>query len=979
MQHRLKNAPDSTSERRSLGWPTHPYRGLNFFTADDSLLFGEREEETEDCFRLVSKLRTRMLLLHGRSGTGKSSFLRAGILPQLKDQEIVVTLPAVRAKNDSLVIRCTSDPVARIAVALGQLVRVSPIVERTTTESQGEIKRLLTFEADELRTALANRIVRALALITPHFDRPLLLVVDQGEEVFSLPDRHGIKAREAFFWLLEELCWKTRIGLKIILALRTEYYGQFCDHFRLEPQTKISPGDSGVQQYMLHGLSDFERLSSAIMRPTRTNEIEGLGSPKEFYNFSFAEELPDRIAKDLLAHCGESSTLPVMQIVCSQLFERMRDRNDTIIGVDDYIKIGLVAGALDAFVDSGIKSSISDAGERPSEQNVRQWRETLGSLVAKQEGGAVTTLIMSKAKLVSIARDCGLKGAIGTTISNMARERCCLLRPVATITTGLFRPRREYSLGHDALAIALFHWAEAHEAIIEAKQATRRRIRWLEITGLIIGAISCLALFQVVNQRAGTFATLLAFAESDQTGGYGQRLMLLSASLDQAKGPVRLFLESEKSVKAIRETLERSPLDGSEGEAVGISFDGGSLALLNNDRVVVTPIDPAALLKNDKRSEFPFHHEELSPQAEESGAPSNLPITSAVGFIQGLDGPVVYKGGSLYYWQDRQQHSVGLGTLLPPLLLNSPLPQGIEISGGVIRVWLWRFGATDMDYILIRAGSDRSQEHVFEASPPMKVAWRSLLSPVPSLQSPRAAFIDREPDKEKPGRFQFPVKEIDYTESSTTLIGAIHDADREADQRGESLGPAGEFVRSLAFPTNASGIMTRSGRDRFEYFSKAETESLTFRILGAMQNEPQRPAFFSLRPLLAAQQDVKDRTIWRFAWLGQNGIYVMESDGREQRARPIYWPPLLAGESGIENARALTFSPDGRILTLVTQKGFREKVKYRIYDLSDARRSEIAGMSTLALRSEACRVALSEASARSSSNNRTIFKTFACD
>src|SRR6476659_1839306 len=149
MQHRLKNAPDSTSERRSLGWPTHPYRGLNFFTADDSLLFGEREEETEDCFRLVSKLRTRMLLLHGRSGTGKSSFLRAGILPQLKDQEIVVTLPAVRAKNDSLVIRCTSDPVARIAVALGQLVRVSPIVERTTTESQGEIKRLLTFEADE--------------------------------------------------------------------------------------------------------------------------------------------------------------------------------------------------------------------------------------------------------------------------------------------------------------------------------------------------------------------------------------------------------------------------------------------------------------------------------------------------------------------------------------------------------------------------------------------------------------------------------------------------------------------------------------------------------------------------------------------------------------------------------------------------------------------------------------------------------------
>jgi hypothetical protein len=982
MQNLPKSAPESTNEHRSLRWPEHPYRGLNFFTAEDSLLFGEREEEIEDCFRLVSKLRTRMLLLHGRSGTGKSSFLRAGILPQLRDQEVVVTLPALGSKTGSLVIRCTSDPVARIAIILGELVRIGPIAERTTLESQREIKRLLTFEANELRTTLANRIVHALALITPNLDRPLLLVIDQGEEVLSLPVRQGINAREGFFWLLEELCWQTKIGLKIILALRTEYYGQFCDHFKLEPQTKISPGESGVQQYMLHGLSEIGRLSSAIMRPTRTEKIEGLCSPKEFYKFSFAEGLPDRIAKDLLAHCGESSTLPVMQIVCTQLFKRMRDRNDSIIGMGDYIQIGLVAGALDAFVDSGIKTSISDSGETPTEQNVRRWRETLGSLVAKQEGGAVTTLIVSKAKLVSIARDCGLRGAIGTIINNMARERCRLLRPVATITNGLFRTRREYSLGHDALAIALFRWAEAHEAIIETKRQTQRRIRWLEIAGLIIGAISCLALFQLVSQRAVTLATLLAFAQSDQTGSYGQRLGLLSASLDQAKLPIRLFLDYEKPVKAIRETLERAPLDGNEGEAVGFSSDGGSLALLSGDRVLVVPIDPAAILNSDKHSEFQFHDEVIFSQGEENFASSNVPIASAVGFVQGLLSPVVYKGGVLYYWLDRQQHSVSLRTLLPPLLLNSPLPQGIEISGGVIRVWLWRFGATDMDYILIRAASDRSQENIFVATPPMKVAWKSLLLPVSSLQSPEAAFIDREPDKTKPGRFQYLVKRIDYSEPSTELpklLGTIDDSDREAEQRGESLGPAGEFVRSLAFPTNAGGIMTRSARNRFEYFSEAGPTSLTFQILKEMQNEPQRPAFFSLRPLLAAQQSVSDRTIWRFAWLGQNGIYVMESGGGDRRARPISWPPLVAGEFGIENARALTFNPDGTVLTLVTQRGFREKVKYRIYDLTDARRSKIAGMSIVALQSEACRVAWTEQSARSASNNRTLFRPFSCD
>ena len=633
---------------------------------------------------------------------------------------------------------------------------------------------------------------------------------------------------------------------------------------------------------------------------------------------------------------------------------------------------GLQGSARDKFVAAGYDNVDL------TEQNVRQWRETLGSLVAKQEGGGVTTLIVSKGKLVDIAKECGVKGPIGKIIDNMARKRCRLLRPV-TALPGLFRPRHEYSLGHDALAIALFRWAEAHEAIIETKRESRARMRRLQLAGLIVWVIFCLAIFQLISQRAGTFATLLTFAQADQAS-YGQRLMLLSASLDQATGPIRLFLDYDKPLSALRETLERAPVDGDEGEAVGISDDGARLALLNGERASVIPIDPAATLNRDKHNEFKLPSEVTSSQREEGGVPSNLPITPTIGFVQGVTGPVVYKGGTLYYWVNRKSHSVSLSKLLPKLLLDSPLPQGIDISGGVIRVWLWRIGATDMDYVLIRAEGGRSEDDVFVSSAPMKVSWRSTFSffPVGSLRSPEAAYIEREPNREKPGSDKILVKRISFSSSSTELLGTIQNTPAEEGQR-DGRRHEEIFVRSLAFPVNAGGIATRSERDKFEYFSGEGAESITFQILSAMQSDPQRPAFFSLRPLLAAQQSVSSPKSWRFAWLGQNGIFVMESEGGDQRARPVGRPPLIAGEFGIENARALTFNPSGNVLTLIIQRGFREKVKYRMYDLTDGRRAAISAMNAVSLQREACRVARTERVARSSSDTWSFFKTLSCD
>ncbi len=65
-------------------WPKHPYRGLDFYRETDALLFRERDKDVQECSAILLGFGVKILLLQGSSGSGKSSFLRAGLIPDLK-------------------------------------------------------------------------------------------------------------------------------------------------------------------------------------------------------------------------------------------------------------------------------------------------------------------------------------------------------------------------------------------------------------------------------------------------------------------------------------------------------------------------------------------------------------------------------------------------------------------------------------------------------------------------------------------------------------------------------------------------------------------------------------------------------------------------------------------------------------------------------------------------------------------------------
>jgi Novel STAND NTPase 1 len=76
--------PPPGANRLPISWPNNPYKGLSYYTPVDTGLFGARDRDVQLCAQLVAEEDLKVLLLHGTTGCGKSSFLRAGLIPYLE-------------------------------------------------------------------------------------------------------------------------------------------------------------------------------------------------------------------------------------------------------------------------------------------------------------------------------------------------------------------------------------------------------------------------------------------------------------------------------------------------------------------------------------------------------------------------------------------------------------------------------------------------------------------------------------------------------------------------------------------------------------------------------------------------------------------------------------------------------------------------------------------------------------------------------
>ncbi|MFD7664272.1 helix-turn-helix domain-containing protein [Streptomyces sp. NPDC059788] len=235
-----------------------PYPGLAAYTAEDAPWFFGRERATA---ALVGRLAERLdaagpLVLAAPSGAGKSSLLRAGLLPALR----AGALPGSR-HWPVRVLTPGAHPLTELASALA-LPDTATTLPNRPTAPDNTAEQLAEEEAlaGQLAEAPERCAAAVRAALGPH--PRLVLVVDQFEEVFTAcEDPHE---RRAF---VAALCAAARHApCAVVLCVRADFYGACLDHPPLAPALS-----AGI--FALRPMSVPE-VRAAITRPAREAALE---------------------------------------------------------------------------------------------------------------------------------------------------------------------------------------------------------------------------------------------------------------------------------------------------------------------------------------------------------------------------------------------------------------------------------------------------------------------------------------------------------------------------------------------------------------------------------------------------------------------------------------------------------------------------------------------------------------------------------
>jgi serine/threonine protein kinase/tetratricopeptide (TPR) repeat protein len=361
---RLEEETGQKSLRRKMPlWKSSPFRGLNVFSFEHAPIFHGRTKAVGEVLEaLEDQARTQrpFVLILGASGSGKSSLLRAGVLPLLTRPESIEGIrlwrwaltrpgaggsagdcfdalagallesPGLPGLQDSESMNAVRDLATELREHSDSVAyRVRDALDHAAREWKIHYSHSLEEKERQLRSAGISEEADLACQRREKLELPkvrLALVVDQLEELFT--SGFSLELRRKYISALAGLVRSGRVFL--LAALRSDFYSsyqEFPDLIELaKPRGKFD------------------------LRPPTPSEIRNIiRLPAESAGLSFEQEREtgqrlDQALRDAASATPES--LPLLEHVLSLLYDAQSDRGDGLLRWSDYRELGELKGAL---------------------------------------------------------------------------------------------------------------------------------------------------------------------------------------------------------------------------------------------------------------------------------------------------------------------------------------------------------------------------------------------------------------------------------------------------------------------------------------------------------------------------------------------------------------------------------------------------------------------------------------------------------
>ena len=372
----LQDAPKLDSDKS-------PYRGLKSYEAEHKDLYFGRKEQIEQLYKTVNNSEQRALtVVLGASGTGKSSLVKAGLIPFLEKQKLEAN-PSLQKWKILKPIRLGESPLTELTNSISEDLKFTnpqPDSDPSQTNEPNWFSSILNFFGftnQPNKVKQNQQLEREVKLLSKNLEnwfknnpnRTLLLTIDQFEELITLQPRQEQKEQkqkkkeekekektqqELVLKWLPKVISKYGERLRIVLTLRSDFESQFQDGTLKKYWTEEA-------RFHIKEMTTAE-LREAITEPASKNSIF-------FVPNTLVDKLIDEVA-------GMPGTLPLLSFTLNELYSifvediNNGEKDDRAITEEYYNKLGGVGRSLTKKAEEVYENLVNS--DKAYEQTIRR-------------------------------------------------------------------------------------------------------------------------------------------------------------------------------------------------------------------------------------------------------------------------------------------------------------------------------------------------------------------------------------------------------------------------------------------------------------------------------------------------------------------------------------------------------------------------------------------------------------------------------